>query len=120
VPEVSQTTEKQHEHADVQPSVAPSSKANCVDSPSKTSTDATKVPDVPAPLSKKLNQAAGTKEKGPPFSAPWRIDWATLLKRVYQADSLACLSAITLFKGRILKLFEGCVASNQGKRKPSV
>ncbi|MFC1643307.1 transposase [Myxococcota bacterium] len=27
---------------------------------------------------------------GPRFSAPWRIDWATLLKRTYREDVLAC------------------------------
>ena len=26
----------------------------------------------------------------PRFSAPWRIDWATLLKRTYREDVLAC------------------------------
>jgi hypothetical protein len=35
--------------------------------------------------------SAGEPRKGRPrFSAPWRIDWATLLKRVWNTDALAC------------------------------
>src|SRR5664279_2579369 len=86
VPEVAETTELDPQHKHAQPSVAPTSKSSCVDSAFKISTGATAALDVLAPLSKKLNEAVGTKEKEPRFSAPWRIDWATLLKRVYQAD----------------------------------
>jgi hypothetical protein len=81
VPEVSQITDKQHEHA--QPSEATTLKASRVD-------NATAASDALATSIKESTEAVRTKEMGPRFSAPWRIDWATLLRRVHSVDALAC------------------------------
>eukprot|EP00919_Chromeraceae_sp_WS-2016_P048650 GHVR01115197.1.p2 GENE.GHVR01115197.1~~GHVR01115197.1.p2 ORF type:complete len:150 (+),score=38.21 GHVR01115197.1:127-576(+) len=35
-------------------------------------------------------ESATPPTERPRYSAPWRIDWATLLKRVWDVDSLAC------------------------------
>jgi hypothetical protein len=44
-------------------------------------------PTAPGPTQAK---AARDDSIGPRLSAPWRIDWATLLKRTYREDVLAC------------------------------
>jgi hypothetical protein len=44
-------------------------------------------PTAPGPTETK---AAQDDSVGPRLSAPWRIDWATLLKRTYREDVLAC------------------------------
>ena len=59
-PEVAQTAEQHHEHA--QPSAAPTSESTSrVDSAFKTSTDVTAASDVLAPSSKKLIESVGTR-----------------------------------------------------------
>jgi len=88
VPEVAQTAEQHHEHE--QPSVAPTLKAGPNDSASKSSTDPTPASTTLAPPANESKQETRAQDVGRRFSAPWRIDWATLLKRAYQADSLAC------------------------------
>jgi hypothetical protein len=88
VPEVAQTAEQHHEHA--QPSVAPTVKAGPNDSASRSSTDPTAASTILAPPVKDPNQETRTQDVGPRFSAPWRIDWATLLRRVHSVDALAC------------------------------
>jgi hypothetical protein len=88
VPEVAQTAEQHHEHE--QPSVAPTLKAGPNDSKSRNSTEPTVASTMLAPPAKESKQETRAQDVGPRFSAPWRIDWATLLKRVYDVDCLAC------------------------------
>jgi len=80
VPEVAQTAEQHHEHE--QPSVAPTLKAGPNDSKSRSSTEPTAASTMLAPPAKESKQETRAQDVGPRFSAPWRIDWATLLKRV--------------------------------------
>jgi len=92
VPDVAPAAEHQHDHG--KPSVASDSKPGSRDSASRTSPKTATDPSVPlttlaAPASES-KQVTRDQDVGPHHAAPWRIDWATLLKRVYDIDSLAC------------------------------
>jgi hypothetical protein len=89
VPDVAATAKQQRKHAqpEAPPAAAPPNRGD-VDSTLKILTDPMAELNVLAPSAKVSNKPAADGE--PRFSAPWRIDWATLLRRVYQADVLAC------------------------------
>jgi len=61
-----------------------------VDSAFKISADPTAALNVSVPSAKESNKLAAVEDGEPRLSPRWRIDWATLLKRAYQADALAC------------------------------
>ncbi len=91
VPGVAPVAEQPHEHAQSgAPPAAELPRGGDVDSMLKMSADPTAPLNVLMPSAKESNKLAAVKDREPRSSAPWRIDWATLLKRVYQADVLAC------------------------------
>ncbi len=91
VPGVASVAEQPHEHAQSgAPPAAELPRGGDVDSMLKMSADPTAPLNVLMPSAKESNKLAAVKDREPRSSAPWRIDWATLLKRVYQADVLAC------------------------------
>ncbi len=94
VPDSSPATEQQNNHG--KPSIASTLKPD----PSKpASTTSPKIPADPTVASTILAAPARESKQEPEIrsqdvglrhGAPWRIDWATLLKRVHDVDSLAC------------------------------
>jgi len=94
VPNVAPATEHQHDLAT--PPAAWTLKPIPGDSASTTSPKIPADPTVesillaaPARESKQMPEPR-SQDVGPRHGAPWRIDWATLLKRVYDVDALAC------------------------------
>ena len=91
VPNVAPASEQSHDHAQsTAPRAAAPPKSDQVESLSKKPPDPTGTLNVLTPSTIESNKLASAKDGEPRLSAPWRIDWATLLKRVHNIDSLAC------------------------------
>jgi len=92
VPDVAPVAEQPHDHD--KPSVAPISKRGSSNSASVTSQKSLTDPTVASAIltattrSSKQETRKGDVERR--LDAPWRIDWATLLRRVHSVDALAC------------------------------
>ena len=91
VPDVTPVTEQPHDHAK---SAASTSNSRPSDSASiasqKSLPEATVASTIPVALASGSKQESRNHDVGPHRGAPWRIDWATLLKRVHDVDALAC------------------------------
>jgi hypothetical protein len=96
VPQVTPAAEQQHDHGkpSVAPSVASPSKPGSSNSAATTSqrgpTDPAVASTILAAPAKGSRQETSKDDVGPRLAAPWRIDWATLLRRVHSVDALAC------------------------------
>jgi hypothetical protein len=92
VPGVAPVAEQPHDHG--KPSVAPISKPGSSNSASVTSptslTDPTVASAILTATTRSSKQQTRKDDVGPRLDAPWRIDWATLLRRVHSVDALAC------------------------------
>ena len=92
VPDVAPVAEQPHDHD--KPSVAPISKPGSSNSASVTSqkslTDPTVASAILTATTRSSKQETRSDDVGLRFTAPWRIDWATLLRRVHSVDALAC------------------------------
>jgi hypothetical protein len=91
VPSVATVAEHKHDHG--KPSVAPISKPGCRNLTSVTSkslTDSTIASTILTVPVRGSSQETCKDDVGPRHSAPWRIDWAALLRRVHFVDALAC------------------------------
>ena len=94
VPNVAPATEHQHDLA--MPSASPTLKPDPSHSASTTSpkipADPTVASTILAALARESKQGPEPRSQdvGPRHGAPWRIDWATLLRRVHDVDALAC------------------------------
>jgi len=92
VPGVAPVAEQPHDQG--KPSVAPISKPGSSNSASVTSPKSLTDPTVASAIltattrSSKQETRKGDVERR--LDAPWRIDWATLLRRVHSVDALAC------------------------------
>ncbi len=92
VPQVAPVAEQPHDHG--KPSVAPISKPGASNSTSVTSPKTPIDPAVELTILAPTANGPKPKTRGsdaePRACAIWRIDWATLLKRVHSVDALAC------------------------------
>ena len=84
--EVSTRTESEVEAAAGPATSSPQSAASTVSQPG---VDSPGESDVSVGGSSDRDEAKARKDR-PRFSAHWRIDWATLLKRVWNVEALAC------------------------------
>ncbi len=92
MPGVAPVAEHKHDHgkASALPISKPgSSNSASVTSP-KTPTDPTVASAILTATTKGSKQETRKDDLEPRLDTPWRIDWATLLRRVYFADPLAC------------------------------
>jgi len=92
VPDVAPAAGQPHDHA--KPSASPSLKPGSSDSGSRSSpkspTDPTVASAILTATTRKSKQETRKDNVEPRLDAPWRIDWATLLRRVHDVDALAC------------------------------
>jgi hypothetical protein len=84
--EVSTRTQSEAEAAADPATSSPESAASTVPQPG---VDSPGESDVSVGGSSDRGEAKARRDR-PRFSAPWRIDWATLLKRVWNVEALAC------------------------------
>ena len=92
VPDVAPATEHQHDLA--KPPAAWTLKTDPSHSASTTSPKSPADPSVASTIlaapARESKQETRNQDIGPRLGAPWRIDWAALLRRVHEIDSLAC------------------------------
>ena len=92
VPRFAPAAEQPHAHG--RPSVAPTSHVEPNESKPTTSTGTPADPIVTSAIltatTRSSKQETREDDVGPHHAAPWRIDWATLLRRVHFVDALAC------------------------------